>query len=97
MSEHDVREVHSGIKAEETATPLIKLTYKQIKNPHKAQLYLDYGVDSTCMWLVVGVNDTEYTFGFQSKQQLRRGTQLKPKPPQDQKAPDGNIRPLASV
>lgn len=65
MSEHEVREVQSSNAGASAVRPIFELTYRRVQNPHKAQLYVDFGVSQTGPWFLVGVNDTEYAFGYE--------------------------------
>jgi len=51
--------------------PTFQVVTKQIKNPHKAQFFLDYG-NAPGPWICVGINDTLYGFGYLPKKERGR-------------------------
>jgi hypothetical protein len=62
MSEHEVRDLSS--KSGATAKPYFGVNCKNIRNPHKFQFYVDYGSSNAGPWIVVVVNDVEYSAGY---------------------------------
>lgn len=51
--------------------PPFRVAIKKTKNPHKAQLFLNYGSEPG-PWISVGINDTVYSFGHLPKKRRKR-------------------------
>ncbi len=73
MSEHDVRELSANTKPA-VAKPVFELSYRAVKNPYTFQFYFDYGTGQSGPWVVVGMNDTEYAFGYQPQKATKTHT-----------------------
>jgi hypothetical protein len=56
--------------------PQFQVAVKNIPNPHKAQLFLDYG-ETPGPWVVIGIGNTAYGFGYLPPKKKPRPTQKK--------------------
>lgn len=65
MTKHSVVKIHTAKKLTKTLEdmPTFHVRLEEALNPHKAQVFLDYG-DTPGPWVRVGVNDTVYGIGY---------------------------------
>ena len=63
MANNTVVAINQGKSLVKEESPPFQVNVGDVVNPHKFQLFLDYG-DSPGPWITIGFNNTAYSIGY---------------------------------